>query len=122
VTENRELRVGLIFDDRYLAHNTGLQLIEDGEPHPFAEPIPHVSGPGLVGRAKQLIDLAGISDYMVRIPAKEATDEALLAYHTPDYLERVHKVAKTGGETGQGAPIGMGGDRIARLAASTEAP
>jgi acetoin utilization deacetylase AcuC-like enzyme len=117
VTEQSERRVGLVFDDRFLAHNTGLQLIEDVEPHPFAEPIPHISGPGLVGRAKQLIDLAGISDFMVRIPAHEASDDDLLTYHTAEYLDHVWSVAKTGGDTGQGAPIGKGGDRIARLSA-----
>ncbi len=110
-------RIGLVFDDRFLAHNTGLQLIEDAVPHPFAEPVPHVSSPALVGRAKQLIDLAGISDHMVRISAHEATDDDLLAYHSPEYLERVRVIAAIGGDTGQGAPIGRGGDRIARLAA-----
>src|SRR5215213_9105908 len=110
-------RVGLVFDDRYLAHNTGLALIEDVEPFPFADPVPHVSSPALVGRAKQLMDLAGITDAMVRIDAYEAPDDALLAYHTRGYLNRVRKIARIGGDTGQGAPIGRGGDRIARLAA-----
>jgi acetoin utilization deacetylase AcuC-like enzyme len=116
VSERDSRRVALIFDDRYLAHNTGLALIEDSENYLFAEPVPHVSSPGLVGRAKQLIDLAGISDHMIRIPAYEASDEALLAYHTQDYLDRVRAIAVTGGDTGQGAPIGRSGDRIARLA------
>jgi acetoin utilization deacetylase AcuC-like enzyme len=117
VSEGNPRRVGLVFDDRYLAHNTGLALIEDSEHYPFAEPVPHVSGPGLVGRAKQLIDLAGISDHMIRIPAYEASDEALLAHHSRGYLDRVRNVAVTGGDAGQGAPIGRNGDRIARLAA-----
>jgi len=117
VSEADHSQVGLVFDDRFLAHNTGLQLIDDAKPHPFAEPVPHVSSPALVGRAKQLIDLAGISDHMVRIPAREATDDDLLVYHTPQYLERVRSLAATGGDTGQGAPIGRDGDRIARLAA-----
>jgi acetoin utilization deacetylase AcuC-like enzyme len=91
-------------------------LIEDREHYPFAEPVPHVSSPALVGRAKQLIDLAGISDWMVRLEAREASDEALLTYHTRDYIDRVREIARTGGDTGQGAPIGRGGDRIARLA------
>jgi acetoin utilization deacetylase AcuC-like enzyme len=117
VSTSDSRRGGLVFDDRYLTHNTGLALIEDREPFPFAEPVPHVSGPGLVGRAKQLMDLAGITNAMVRIDAYEASDEALLAYHTRDYLDRVREIALTGGDTGQGAPIGRGGDRVARLAA-----
>ena len=111
-------RVGLVFDDRYLTHDTGLALIDDRERYPFAEPVPHVSSPALIGRAKHLMDLAGITDRLVRIDPAPATDEALLVYHTADYLRRVADLAAGGGgDTGEGAPIGRGGDRVARLAA-----
>ncbi|MGI9252942.1 MAG: class II histone deacetylase, partial [Thermomicrobiales bacterium] len=110
--------VGLIFDDRYLAHDTGLWLVEDQKAFPFSEPVPHVSGPGLVGRPKHLMDLYGITDDMVRIDPLLATDQHLLAYHTPRHLKRVATLsAGAGGDTGKGAPMGAGGDRIARLAA-----
>jgi acetoin utilization deacetylase AcuC-like enzyme len=112
--------VGLIFDDRYLAHNTGLWLVGDVSPYPypFADPVPHVSGPGLVGRPKHLMDLHGITDHMVRIDPLLATDEQLLVYHTPRHLRRVAKLsAGAGGDTGKGAPMGPGGEKIARLAA-----
>jgi acetoin utilization deacetylase AcuC-like enzyme len=113
-----ERRVGLIFDDRYLVHNTGLALIGYKDPYPFASPVAHPSSPELVGRAKHLVDLHAISDRMVRVPPGEATDEQLTAYHTPEYLERVAAIAATdGGDTGIGAPIGRGGDRNARQAA-----
>src|SRR5687768_30607 len=108
--------VGLVFDDRYLTHNTGLGLIEDRIPYPFAEPVPHPSSPVLVGRAKHLMDLFGISERMQRIDPLVASDEQLTVYHTPEYLARVAEIAGTdGGDTGSGAPIGRGGDRIARL-------
>ena len=113
-----ERRVGLVFDDRYLTHNTGLDLIEDVAPWPFAEPVAHVSSPALVGRAKHLIDLFGVADRMRRIEPAVATDEQLTVYHTPEYIARVAAIAQTdGGDTGSGAPIGRGGDRVARLAA-----
>ena len=54
---------------------------------------------------------------MVRLPAYEAPDEALLAYHTRSYLDRIHELDQAGGDAGDGAPIGRGGERIARLAA-----
>jgi acetoin utilization deacetylase AcuC-like enzyme len=111
-------RVGLVFDDRYLTHNTGLALIEDVAPWPFAEPVPHVSSPALVGRAKHLMDLYGVAERMRRIDPILASDEQLIVYHTPDYLARVEAIAQSdGGDTGSGAPIGRGGDRVARLAA-----
>ena len=110
--------VGLVFDDRYLTHNTGLDFIDDVRLYPFAEPIPHVSSPALVGRAKHLIDLYGVGDRMLRIDPVLASDKQLTVYHTPDYLARVADIARTdGGDTGAGAPIGRGGDRVARLAA-----
>lgn len=115
---SRERRVGLVFDDRYLTHNTGLHLIEDARLYPFAEPIAHPSSPALVGRAKHLLDLHGIAERMARIEPVVATDEQLTVYHTPDYLARVAALSVgAGGDTGAGAPIGPGGDRVARLAA-----
>jgi acetoin utilization deacetylase AcuC-like enzyme len=110
--------VGLVFDDRYLTHNTGLDLIGDTVPYPFAEPVAHPSSPALVGRAKHLMDLYGVSDRMRRIEPMLASDEQLTVYHTPEYIARVEAICRAGGgDTGSGAPIGVGGDRVARLAA-----
>ena len=107
--------VGLVFDDRYLAHDTGLALIEDRVAYPFPNPVPHPSSPELVGRAKQLMDLAGVTDLMTRVEPYEATDQDLLRFHTKDYLDRLAKLDRTGGDTGSGAPMGIGGMRTARL-------
>jgi acetoin utilization deacetylase AcuC-like enzyme len=113
-----ERSVGLVFDDRYLTHNTGLALIESSSHYPFAEPVPHPSSPALIGRAKHLMDLFGITQRMIRLEPLLATDEQLTAFHTPDYLKRVAALAATdGGDCGDGAPIGRGGDTVARLAA-----
>jgi acetoin utilization deacetylase AcuC-like enzyme len=112
-----DVRAGLVFDDRYLWHNTGLSLIQDAGQFPFADPVPHWSSPALVGRAKQLIDLYGIADRMARVAAYEANDEALLRCHTPEHLTRVRGLDRTGGDSGEGAPMGPGGERIARLSA-----
>jgi len=115
---SRDRLVGLVFDDRYLTHNTGLALIGDRYAYPFAEPIAHPSSPALVGRAKHLMDLFGITEQMRRVDPLIASDEQLTVYHTPEYLARVAEIAQTdGGDTGAGAPIGRGRDRVARLAA-----
>lgn len=109
--------VGLVFDDRYLTYDSGLSLINYDDPYPFATPVPHVSGPELVGRAKHLIDLSGLGERLLAIAAEPATDELLTLFHTPDYLARVAELAAAGGgDAGRGAPIGRGGDRVARLA------
>ena len=52
---------------------------------------------------------------MRRIDPAFASDEQLTVYHTPEHLARVNEIAQTdGGDTGAGAPIGRGGDRVAR--------
>jgi acetoin utilization deacetylase AcuC-like enzyme len=116
MVSRRDRRVGLVYDDRYLAHNTGLFLIGYRDPYPFSEPISHPSSPAIASRTKNLLDLFGYTDLMRRIPAYEADDEILLAYHTPEHIARVRELARTGGDAGTGAPMGRGGDRIARLA------
>src|ERR671921_2718752 len=93
-------------------------MIADRYPYPFAEPVAHPSSPALGGRAKHLMDLFGVTDRMRRIDPAFASDEQLTVYHTPEYLARVTEIAQTdGGDTGAGAPMGRGGDRVARLAA-----
>ena len=117
MVSRRDRRVGLVFDDRYLAHNSGQFLIAYREQYPFPEPIPHPSSPQIASRTKHLLDYFGYTDVMHRLDACEATDEMILSYHTQEYLARVRDVSKTGGDTGTGAPLGRGGERIARLAA-----
>lgn len=112
----RDRRVGLVFDDRFLTHNPGPYLIGYRDPFPFAETVPHPSNATIAIRSKHLLDLFGYTDAMERIPAFEAEDDLLLAYHTQEYVSRVAEVGKTGGDTGRGAPIGRGGDRVARFA------
>ncbi|MGD9710781.1 MAG: class II histone deacetylase [Thermomicrobiales bacterium] len=109
--------IGLVFDDRYLFHNPGLYLILDRDPYPFATPVAHYSSADQAGRAKHLMDLAGVTALMTRIEPYEASDEALMTWHTARYLAQLADLARTGGDTGEGAPMGVGGDRIARLAA-----
>lgn len=115
VSDPRTRTVGLVFDDRYLAHNTGEYLIGYRTHYPFAEPIHHPSSPAIAGRAKHLMDLYGISDVMTRIAPVVAGDEALLRCHGRAYLDHVHECDQAGGDTGFGAPIGRGGERIARV-------
>ena len=109
--------VGLVFDDRFLAYNMGNELMLDRTPLPFAQPVPHWSGPELVGRAKHLLDLTGTTDHLTRIDPVLATDEQILVYHTPDYLAGLAEVERVGGDAGAGAPLHPGGLRIARLSA-----
>ncbi len=111
--------VGLVYDDRYLQHNPGAALLPgSGRPYPFVDHLLHPSNHLLVARVKHLLDLTGLARRFTRIDARPATDDDLLAYHTAAYLARVAALSDgAGGDTGDRAPIGPGGDAIARLAA-----
>ena len=110
-------RVGLVFDDRYLQHNPGLEThwISDN-PFPFVDPILHSSNYRLVFRSKHLIDLSGLGKDMIRIEGRSATDEQIGWFHTPAYIQKVKDIsAAGGGEAGGGTPIAADGYEIACL-------
>ena len=111
---------GIVFSHRYLEHNPGfLRIDSPNNPRdPFVEPELYPSNHRLVMRAQQLIDLQGVGDHLAEISPRPATDEQLLAYHTPNYLARLTELdAQGGGESGDGAMMGPGTLGIARLAA-----
>jgi len=111
--------VGLVFSSRYLQHNTNpYRLPISGDPLPFVEQVDHPSNPRLVERAMKLIDMTAGAEWLHRIAPYSAPVDALAAYHTREYIERVRQLCLSGGgETGQGAPVGRDSYEIALLAA-----
>lgn len=111
--------VGLVFDDRYLQHNPGLQGVTGRSGStPFIEPVLHPSNFRLALRTKHLVDLTGLGARLQRIPARPATVDDLTAYHTPEYVARVREICLAGGgDTGEGALAGPDSYEIALLAA-----
>ena len=111
---------GQVFSHRYLQHNPGALGISTPNSlvGPWVEPDPHPSNHRLVMRTQQLIDLCGLADRLAEIAPRPATDEEILAYHSPEYLDRITALdAAGGGEAGDGALMGPGSLAIARLAA-----
>lgn len=81
---------GLVFDERFLNHDTGAQaqvVMRDGSF--FVDPESHPSSVQITRRIKQFLDGSGLSARMVPIAARAATEEELMAYHTRDYIEGV---------------------------------
>ena len=111
----RTRRVGLAFSHQFLNHNAGNYLIGYKEPYPFPEPVPHVSSPAIAGRTRQLLDYFRLSAAMLAIEPEPVGDSTLRLYHTPEYVQRVKDISATGGDTGNGAPMGKFGEPIARL-------
>lgn len=109
---------GLVFNYRYLQHNTNPYRLGSGATLPFVEQVDHPSNPRLVERTMHLLDLSGPDGAPVRIEPYLASEEAILACHTPGLVERVKEAdAAGGGDAGQGAPVNRGSYEIARLAA-----
>jgi acetoin utilization deacetylase AcuC-like enzyme len=114
-----EISTGLIFDDRYLQHNSNpLRLPVSRQPLPFVEPVDHPSNPRLVERTMKLLGLTGLLDELVRIPGQRASEDDLLVYHTEWYLEHVRSICDAGGgDAGAGAPVAPGSYEVAMHAA-----
>jgi acetoin utilization deacetylase AcuC-like enzyme len=110
---------GLVYNDRYLQHNPGLEgHWPDGPPYPFVDPVMHVSNYRLVMRTKHLIDLSGLSKHLLPIDAYPASIDDLTVYHTPEHVEHVRAACEAGGgDIGRGAPASRDSYEIALLAA-----
>jgi acetoin utilization deacetylase AcuC-like enzyme len=114
------LLAGQVFSHRYLQHNPGALGISTPNSlvGPWVEPDPHPSNHRLVMRTQQLVDLSGLADRLADIAPRLASDDEILAFHTPAYLDRITALdAAGGGEAGDGALMGPGSLTIARLAA-----
>ncbi len=107
-------RVGFVFDERYLWHDTG--LMPPGPP--VVEPFPHWESPDTKRRMKNLLDASGLSRALLALEPRAATDEEILRLHDPGYLASLVKAsASAGGDAGDGTPFGHGSLEIARLSA-----
>lgn len=107
---------GFVFHDRYLQHNSGLELINK-VPYPYAEPEPSLSGPQILARTKHLLDLTHIIDKLHQISPIYADETQLRMVHDETYIQHVIEIANSGGgDAGLNAPLGMDGYEIACLA------
>src|SRR5262245_12691207 len=68
------MSTGLLFDERFLLHRA---------------PYDHPEHPGRLAAIKELLDEEGLSARSVPMPARAATDEELLAIHTPEHLAAI---------------------------------
>src|SRR6266702_10041 len=83
-------RTGLVFDERYLSHDTGTQTTVRMRDGSFSiAPESHPSSVSITLRTKQFLDGAGITARMQPIPARAATEDELVVYHTREYIEGV---------------------------------
>lgn len=110
------LKTGLVWNERYMWHDTGNAA--GIMPAGFGvEPYQHAENPDTKRRLKNLLDASGLTQQLVNIDDRPATDEEILSVHTPDYLSKLTALNETGGDAGVFTPMGKGSLDIARLAA-----
>jgi acetoin utilization deacetylase AcuC-like enzyme len=98
-------RTGLVFDQRFLQHETGTieTLAVPGE----SAAVAHPSAVAITRRIKEHLDVSGLTSQMEAIPARPATDDELAAYHNREYIAALEAYAAGKGDS---APPGGDGD------------
>ena len=78
---------GLVFDERFLSHDTGAEASVVMRAGSFlVDPESHPSSVQITRRIKQFLDGSGLSALMRPLAVRSATEEELTAYHTRDYI------------------------------------
>lgn len=117
-------RTGLIFDERYLGHDTGVQTIVVMRNGTFQlGPEPHPSSVYIIQRIKQFLDGSGLTSQMEHIAARAANEEELAVYHSREFIAGVRRHVKGGpskgdwGEIESDTPLSQGSYDAAIFAA-----
>ncbi|HLQ10635.1 MAG TPA: hypothetical protein VK134_03465, partial [Ktedonobacteraceae bacterium] len=95
-------RTGLVFDERYLQHDTGAQSTVRMCNGSFeTSPEGHPSSTAITRRIKEFLDGSGLTAMMHPIPARAASEDELAVYHTREYIAGIRAHVK--GSPMQGA-------------------
>jgi acetoin utilization deacetylase AcuC-like enzyme len=90
-------RTGFIFDEHFLAHDTGVQttvVMRDGSFE--LSPEAHPSATSITSRTKEFLDSSGLTALMQPIEARAASDDEIATYHTRDYIAGIRAFAQGG--------------------------
>lgn len=99
-------RTGLAWDEWFMWHNTGMAggLVPGGG---FVEPYLYVENAEAKRRSKNLLDRAGVTERLVPIKSRPATESELCYFHSAEYVARVREGSKLPhAMAGPFAPIG----------------
>lgn len=82
----------------------------------FVEPHAHVESPDSKRRIHSILEVSNLTRVLDRIEPLPATDEALLRFHTQEYIDRLRTMSNgEGGCAGECAPFSPGAFDIALL-------
>ena len=111
-------KTGYVWHEQYAWHDTGTHagIYPSGG---FVQPYQNFESAESKARFAGLVEVSGLLDQLVRIPARQVETADLLRVHTPGHVERIREQSEaTGGDAGDGfSPFGRGGYDLARLAA-----
>jgi acetoin utilization deacetylase AcuC-like enzyme len=112
------MTTGYVWHERYAWHDTGTHagLVPAGGP---VQPFQNFESPESKTRFASLVEVSGLTDHLLRVPARPATEEDILRVHTAEHLARIRVLSEAGGgDAGDGeSPFGAGSYEIALLAA-----
>ena len=113
------MKTGFVWNELYGWHDTGTAA-----GHAFAsltvQPYQHFESSETKTRFASLIEVSGLGQQLVKIPAIQATEADILRIHAQEYVDRIkaESLLPKGGDAGDGeSPFGNGGYEIAALAA-----
>lgn len=112
-----QTRTGFAWDERFMWHNTGKGggLIEAGG---WIEPYEHNEHPDAKRRIKNLMDASELTERLIPIKSRQATEAELGYFHDSKYIAHIREGSKgVGGIAGPFAPFGTDSFEIASRAA-----
>ncbi|MBX5458084.1 MAG: class II histone deacetylase [Thermogemmatispora sp.] len=100
------LTSGLLFDERFLAHDAGVETsVQTREGSFQIDPEPHPSDVAIIKRTWQFLERSGLLGRMRHLRARPAREEELLLYHTRPYLDGLQAHAAGGPRQGDWGEI-----------------
>lgn len=86
-------------------------------PARWIEPLESYESVATKRRFKNLLDVSGLTEQLVQINARMATEDEIARFHTRAYMARMKELSDiAGGIAGEGTAFGPGGYEIAKLA------
>lgn len=113
-----ERKTGYVWHEQYAWHDTGTHAgIYPSGGH--VQPFHNFESPESKTRFAGLVEVSGMLDQLVRVPARQVSEGDLLRVHTEDHIARIREQsAMHGGDAGDGfSPFGRGSYELAKLAA-----
>ena len=110
------MATGWVCHERYFWHDQGsaAAYVPAGG---FVEPELHVDNPASKRRFRNLVDVSGLSEYLIQIKPRYANEAEIRRLHKQDYIDRVKELSRgRGGDAGENALVGPNTFEIACLA------